>query len=368
MSITIAESGLVELDHRPLESKRIIQLESLRGFAAVYVVGHHLGNYFPIVNSPCFTPMRFGQEAVILFFLLSGFVIYTSLHNRTSRSFRNYFVKRFRRIFPIFLTALLLSYLATSYQKGYFVDPQWSWLLGNLLMLQDYAGVKPGAMFGTYFGNTPLWSLSYEWWYYMIFYPIHRYVPSKHQLPLVQTLSLAGIVGYAIQPNGPSLYLTSFVIWWAGVEMAKEYAATGSITVKGQITSIAGIGILAMIWAIVFYVLLGSNNTSPGAPPMLELRQYSAAIFMIVFGIIWKNHYNFRFFNSTLKPFSKISNSSYAIYALHWPILISSGLFSQTLREPWRLSIILVIIYLLAYLVEVRLQNWINLRTAVLLR
>ncbi len=52
---------------------RLMKLESIRGFAAAYVVAHHsaiaYGGKPPLL-------LGFGQEAVILFFLLSGFVIH----------------------------------------------------------------------------------------------------------------------------------------------------------------------------------------------------------------------------------------------------------------------------------------------------
>jgi peptidoglycan/LPS O-acetylase OafA/YrhL len=54
------------------------QLDSLRGFAAAYVVVHH-AHLAP--QSAFGNLLFFGQEAVILFFLLSGFVIHYSTHS-----------------------------------------------------------------------------------------------------------------------------------------------------------------------------------------------------------------------------------------------------------------------------------------------
>jgi peptidoglycan/LPS O-acetylase OafA/YrhL len=140
------------------------------------------------------------------------------------------------------------------------------------------------------------------------------------------------------------------------------------VTVRGQRASIAGIGILTLVWLVLFYGLLGSRSTTLGAPPVLELRQYAVAVFFMVFGIIWRNQFKFRFFSITIKPFARISHSSYALYAIHWPILLTSKLFSETLGEPWRLLALLAIIFSLAYFVEVKVQNWINRRTARFLR
>ena len=55
---------------------KLDKLEALRGAAALYVVFHHTIPYDSrLFNLPVGHLMRFGQEAVILFFLLSGFVI-----------------------------------------------------------------------------------------------------------------------------------------------------------------------------------------------------------------------------------------------------------------------------------------------------
>src|SRR5947209_5678086 len=71
----------LDTSRRQLAPDRYIELDSLRGLAALtVVVGHFIGVY---QNSPWFavwnaSPFRFigaGHEAVVLFFLLSGFVL-----------------------------------------------------------------------------------------------------------------------------------------------------------------------------------------------------------------------------------------------------------------------------------------------------
>src|ERR1700744_3208005 len=88
------------------------KLEAIRGFAAVYVVIYHfvgftvLQDKFPAIAKLLF---RFGQEAVILFFLLSGFVIYLSVATKPDTSFKKFFLKRLVRIYPILIISFILS-------------------------------------------------------------------------------------------------------------------------------------------------------------------------------------------------------------------------------------------------------------------
>ena len=61
------------LEKKP--KSRLWKLEGVRGFAALYVLIHHLSH--PLIGQSGLKalPFRFGQEAVIVFFLISGFVI-----------------------------------------------------------------------------------------------------------------------------------------------------------------------------------------------------------------------------------------------------------------------------------------------------
>ena len=60
---------------------KILEFEFLRGIAAFYVFFHHTLFQFNIIekNSLLGKLFSFGQEAVMLFFLLSGYVIALSL-------------------------------------------------------------------------------------------------------------------------------------------------------------------------------------------------------------------------------------------------------------------------------------------------
>jgi peptidoglycan/LPS O-acetylase OafA/YrhL len=48
-------------------------------------------------------------------------------------------------------------------------DPEWNTLLGNIFMLQDVISLKPNVISAVYMGNGVLWSLSYEWWFYILY-------------------------------------------------------------------------------------------------------------------------------------------------------------------------------------------------------
>ena len=155
----------------------------LRGLAALQVAAAHLrAQVFPglsTLQEPSLWYMGlsllsgFAHQAVVVFFVLSGWLVGGSLLDRVGKphAIRDYAIDRITRLWivllPAFLLMLLLG-LATGELDGgqarlADISP-WSLatLLGNL------AGVQTMAVpvFGD---NFPLWSLAYETWYYALF-------------------------------------------------------------------------------------------------------------------------------------------------------------------------------------------------------
>lgn len=126
----------------------------------------------------------YGHQAVIIFFVLSGYFIGTSVMESVGKgkwSWRNYLVSRITRLQLVLFPALVLGALWDQigmriaqadplYYSGLykFYVPSVALrstvhvFLGNLFFLQSI--LSP--VFGS---NGPLWSLSYEFWYYIVF-------------------------------------------------------------------------------------------------------------------------------------------------------------------------------------------------------
>ncbi len=80
------------------EPRRFYELDSLRGVAALTVVFHHFSRICPerITHVLIRTPLRLliaGHQAVILFFLLSGFVLTLPYKKRNSLSYGPFLLK-----------------------------------------------------------------------------------------------------------------------------------------------------------------------------------------------------------------------------------------------------------------------------------
>jgi peptidoglycan/LPS O-acetylase OafA/YrhL len=128
-----------------------------------------------------------GHQAVIVFFVLSGYLVGGSvLEDVLGGRFRwsAYFLNRVSRLYPALLLALIagglldligLRWLNASgvYTGGYaprigslYFDAAanltWGTFAANLLMLETVTAPPLGT-------NGPLWSLAYEFWYYLLF-------------------------------------------------------------------------------------------------------------------------------------------------------------------------------------------------------
>lgn len=331
----------------------------LRGCASAYVfAGHVCPGYVVAKAGVVAFALKFGQEAVMCFFLLSGFVIYYSHHLHHDRSLSTYLVRRSRRIYPIFLLALGISYFVSVFASDVHAD--WRDFLGNLFMLQDFSGGKPGVWVNPFSDNVPLWSLSYEVWFYAMFFPIYSRVPICYQLPIVALISLGGLFSYASFPNQISLFLLYFILWWTGLEIARTYCRGIRPTFYTQRYSVF---ILAAFCVLVPLVTLGfmahPQHLSFGLHPLLEIRHFAACFTLLCGGLAW-SCYRWRGFSLVFGVFSLFAPISYALYVFHYPLLAHTAYLGWLPNPFVRTTVAISITLFLAYCAEVPLQRAIN--------
>ncbi len=160
-----------------------VLLDLIRGLSAqAVVIGHGLFfyGYIGLDTDPHVFVMQ--GFAVLVFFILSGFLITYStvnkLRKRPEYGFLPYFIDRFSRIYSTFLPALLVVLLIDLVSRQFFPASypysagfNLKTFVGNLFMLQDVPGAN--LLFGgrmTSFGSgRPFWSLAIEWWIYLFF-------------------------------------------------------------------------------------------------------------------------------------------------------------------------------------------------------
>jgi peptidoglycan/LPS O-acetylase OafA/YrhL len=145
-------------------------LEVVRAIAALVVVYNHIFTFGLIPKHELLVlPAQYATEAVMIFFVLSGVVVTLSVERRRAKCktfvelATKYLKARVLRIYPIFILGLLLAVIAEKLIKGTWTDP--TLIAGNALFLQSLQGYIVNVP--QY--NMPLWSLSYEMFYYLLF-------------------------------------------------------------------------------------------------------------------------------------------------------------------------------------------------------
>ncbi|MDE3127981.1 MAG: acyltransferase [Gemmatimonadota bacterium] len=149
----------------------IVPFTALRGLAAAWVVGLHASLVFQrlLPEASAFNRLlRLGGLAVPLFFVLSGYVLWyryrTALAQRSSRSTVRFFLLRIARVYPVHLATLLATLLVVGHH-GWPTDGAHTpeSFLANLLLVQSWTP----RLHLTW--NYPAWSISSEWFVYLLF-------------------------------------------------------------------------------------------------------------------------------------------------------------------------------------------------------
>lgn len=216
-------------------SKRLVWVDALRGLAALVVLVHHVQVYFDGalragLGVPAAAVLQAigdrNAEAVLLFFVLSGFSIRLSVEGRglgTRADVNHYLYRRFRRILPLYWLALAVSALGAWLAPVDDASFTSLALLGNLCFLQSSAAVA-GSWFPPFARNGPLWSLAFEMFYYLSFPLFYARVRGRdRRLWLALALSLAGVGCNRVLPNPFAQFLSQFLVWYLGVELAERY-------------------------------------------------------------------------------------------------------------------------------------------------
>jgi peptidoglycan/LPS O-acetylase OafA/YrhL len=150
-------------------SRKYAGLEVIRAIAALIVLYNHVFTFGLIQRNLFFSlPAQYATEAVMIFFVLSGVVITLSVEKKRYSAFggrlpAEYLTARFVRIYPIFIVGLLLAVIAERVINGTWLNKDQ--IAGNAFFLQSL----PGYLVGTPQYNLPLWTLSYEMSFYVLF-------------------------------------------------------------------------------------------------------------------------------------------------------------------------------------------------------
>ncbi|WP_439131693.1 acyltransferase family protein [Polaribacter sp.] len=339
-----------------MKNNKLAKLEAIRGFSALYVVFFHmLPQKIYVFGINIGFLFRFGSEAVIMFLILSGFVIKYTWEKNSNKTFKTYFLKRFVRIYVPLLFIFILAYVIKCFAEGGLANPDVKTLLGNLLMLQDVISLKPNVISATYMGNGVLWSLSYEWWFYMLFFLLSSRVKSTKLNKYVNIITVIATISYLFYPFILNRIVMYFAIWWIGVRFAETYLNNKTYTFSAIKNYTYILLIILGLLGLNLYINFEYTKTYKYplvAFPFVELRHFTFAFIAMFTGVLW-NKLNWFGFDKLFGIFKYIAPFSYVIYISHHYLVVEASYLSFINNKIVEYTLYFLLMLLFSYLVEV---------------
>ncbi|MCP5128684.1 MAG: acyltransferase [Pseudomonadales bacterium] len=188
-----------------------LYLDAVRFLAAMLVLFYH-ANW---IYRPGYVITSLGHEAVVIFFVLSGFVIAYVADTR-EQDFRGFMIARGARIFSVAIPAIAFTWLLDSagfsISEAVYPDAYQAWSQPILrAVTSSFFLNEIWTLSIQLFSNTPYWSLNYEVWYYVLF-GVLFFFEGRRRLCVFLLLCLL---------LGPKILLL-LPVWWMGVRVYRS--------------------------------------------------------------------------------------------------------------------------------------------------
>ncbi|MCD2518593.1 acyltransferase [Massilia sp. G4R7] len=199
----------------PMAPAFSLYLDLVRILGASAVVAAHFAYTGAIAPGAWGVGGSMGREAVILFFVLSGFVI-AATTDQARPDARSYAVARLSRLYSVVLPVLLLALACAAFlvimdrsvpNAGYALGKPHVYIPFYLLFLGQSWTLTETPPF-----MVPYWSLCYEAWYYLLFGLAHYLRGRRRMLALLLALAVMGYKMWLLLP-----------VWLAGAWLYRAY-------------------------------------------------------------------------------------------------------------------------------------------------
>lgn len=328
---------------------RIIFLDYLRSLSIVLVFVSHIfkdqllnvanGQYHLIFRATSkFIIDNGGELGVIVFFLVSGYIITNSILHEDTKTF---LIKRFFRIYPVYIAAILMETAYNYMQYDYYTPLDI--LIPRIMLLGDVFNT-PVALYGVE------WTLRCEISFYLLIaiFRLLKMINHTHLLAMLYLIISITLFLLRPLPVSESFNNGSFSLFF-------PILFTGSLIFLYEIKKI-DFSLLIFVNAII--IILFAINTVKIRPDSLNSMQIFYGL--IIFVTTWffrKNFIN----NKIIEWFS---NLTYIIYLFHfwtWHIIFE---FTSKLFKSAKLSylistlMLLLICYVIRKAIEIPAINF----------
>jgi peptidoglycan/LPS O-acetylase OafA/YrhL len=297
-----------------------IYLDLVRFVAACLVYVHHSNRRLLVHDILPFS--EYGHSLVIVFFVLSGFVI-AFVTDTKERDWAAYAASRISRIYSVAVPAVLLTVALDAVgtplypeMYGYPFDHFFLRVVGSLLLLNETWFVAI-----TSFSNVPYWSICYEMWYYAAF-GCMVFLPRRAALWAVALLALV---------LGPKIVLLA-PVWGMGVILYRWQRLQHIPQLYAWLLVVGSwVGIFVFHWLDVDGMLANGLKSLIGEPWHIELNFSKFFLSDYLLGIlVFLNFAGMRRVSDSLapvllrleRPIRWLASYTLSLYLLHQPLLL----------------------------------------------
>ncbi len=348
-----------------LVKHKYIWLDLFRGLAALEVFLSHLRSLmfksYSADHSGSFKKVfyfitGFAHQAVIVFFVLSGFFITdTIFRSLDKRNFspEGYGTDRLVRLWIVLIPGLILTLMIDSIGVHFFGSNQaytgifymsdinvaahltTANFIGDIFFLQ-------GILVTTFGSNSPLWSLANEFWYYALF-PLILFIFRKNSIIVKISLTAVTIAIFLFIGKDMSLY---FLIWLIGSGLVglKRNFSGPSVPLRNGII----ISAVAALVICLYKIRTGASTESR--------MDFVTAIFMglLCYGCLFIDGIP----SLPKKVISFVSGFSYSLYVIHLPLCIFLTAAFGADQQNWGIKSFVMYLLILILVVGVSVLFW----------
>ncbi len=313
-------SGQKRID---IESRFRPEIEGLRTVAALLVAMYHI--WFNRVSG-----------GVDVFFVISGFLITTSIISTINRTgefkFLPYVTKLLKRLLPsvLFILGVVLV-LSTFLLPASILGKTIREVIASMFFYQNWQlAVSSTDYLDATQMKSPVehfWALSIQWQFYMIWFVLFSFIlwmMNKYQIRSIKAV-LNGLLGflfvtslaysiYLTEVNQPWAYfITPTRVWEFSLGSLLCVNLSAILIPKGVATIIGWIGLIGLLTTGVLF------NVSQMFPGYIALWPMTCALMIVLSGTQETRFGLKRFLGS--KPMVKLGGIAFGIYLWHWVLL-----------------------------------------------
>ncbi|GAA6210039.1 acyltransferase [Cognatishimia sp. WU-CL00825] len=288
---------------------RVYTIQYLRALAALAVVALHAGKRVQeALPDMVTTGLSLGHAGVDLFFVISGFIMWSISHNKPSDPI-GFLLRRLIRIAPPYWVAILVWVAVVSVLNYNWITVTTPHVLGSLAFFPHYSPTFETRIWPVL---VPGWTLTYEMFFYLVF-AAALLVATKQRLGLLVALFL-GLVGagFWLDPNQAwAVTYTSPLLleFLGGCLIAELWKRRPGSVARNLLLLLAGFGLLITFGTHVDDADLAHRALVFGGPAVL-ITLGAVGLGRRVPHLPW---------------LERLGDASYAIYLFHLFLLVPMG-------------------------------------------